>query len=251
MGYPNSLQQNFPFHPAHAGQPAHSQQENSPYQTGHPAYSQQQNFPYQPVHTGHPAYINQSYTQSAPLLNPFHQNGHFTNMQNPTTANYTTPSFATARPVSQDQSHQNGAIPMQQTMTMTSQTMPVSTYSYGQQQQSSLYTNAKNQVPTQHESYQQVQSQHPNGHLQPTHSTQRNHSIQNATGPANIYIGNPKQPKAKDSPFPHDNRVKHQQETPSTTYDTSRSESKRMRVEIQQTKTQERLSNIRKERTMT
>lgn len=148
-------------------------------------------------------------------------------MQNPTTGNYTTPSFATARPVSQDQSHQNGAIPMQQTMTMTSQTMPVSTYSYGQQQQSSLYTNAKNQVPSQHESYQQVQSQHPNGHLQPTQATQRNHSTQNAARPANTYIGNTKQPKDKDSPFPHDNGVRHQQETPSTTYDTSRSESKK------------------------
>ena len=32
---------------------------------------------------------------------------------------------------------------------MTSQTMPVSTHSYGQQQQSSIYTNAKNQIPTQ------------------------------------------------------------------------------------------------------
>ena len=161
------------------------------------------------------------------MLNPFHQNGHFTNMQNPTTGNYTTPSFATARPVSQDQSHQNGAIPMQQTMTMTSQTMPVSTYSYGQQQQSSLYTNAKNQVPSQHESYQQVQSQHPNNHLHPTQATQHNHSTQNASGPANIYIGNPNQPKAKDSPFPHDNRVQHQQETPPTTYDTSRMENKK------------------------
>jgi hypothetical protein len=35
---------------------------------------------------------------------------------------------------SQDQVHQNGFIPMQQSATMTSQTMPVSTHSYGQQQ---------------------------------------------------------------------------------------------------------------------
>jgi hypothetical protein len=46
MGYPNSLQQNFPFHPAHVGYPAHSQQQNSPYQTGPSAFNQQQNFPY-------------------------------------------------------------------------------------------------------------------------------------------------------------------------------------------------------------
>jgi len=220
MEYPNSLQQNFPYQPAHAGHPAHSQQQNSPYQTGHPAYSQQQNFPYQPIHTGHPAYINQTYTQSAPpMLNPYHQNGYFTNMQNPTTANYTIPSFASARPVNQDQAHQNGAISMQQATTMTSQTMPVFTHSYGQPQQSSIYTNAKNQVPTQHEFYQQVPSQPPNSHLQPTQSTQQNQSTLNATGPANIYIGNPEQPKAKDSPFPHDNQAKHQEETPSTTYD--------------------------------
>jgi hypothetical protein len=46
MGYPNSLQQNFPFQPAHVGYPAHSQQQNSPYQTGPLAFNQQQNFPY-------------------------------------------------------------------------------------------------------------------------------------------------------------------------------------------------------------
>jgi hypothetical protein len=28
------------------------------------------------------------------MLNPYHQNGYFTNMQNPTTANYTTPKFS-------------------------------------------------------------------------------------------------------------------------------------------------------------
>jgi hypothetical protein len=33
-------------------------------------------------------------------------------MHNPTTANYTTPSFSSARPVNQDQVHQNGFIPM-------------------------------------------------------------------------------------------------------------------------------------------
>jgi hypothetical protein len=44
MGYPNSLQQNFPFQPAHVGYPAHSQQQNSPYQTGPPAFNQQQIF---------------------------------------------------------------------------------------------------------------------------------------------------------------------------------------------------------------
>jgi hypothetical protein len=38
MGYPNSLQQNFPFQPAHVGYPAHNQQQNSPYQTGPPAF---------------------------------------------------------------------------------------------------------------------------------------------------------------------------------------------------------------------
>ena len=107
MGYPNSLQQNFPFQPAHAGYPTHSQQQNSPYQTGPPAFNQQQNLPYQPVHTGHPAYINQTSTQSAPMLNPYHQNGYFSNMQNPTIANYTTPSFSSARPVNQDQAHHN------------------------------------------------------------------------------------------------------------------------------------------------
>ena len=71
-------------------------------------------------------------------------------MQNPATANYATPSFSSARPVNQDQVHQNVFIPMQQATTITSQTMPVSTHSYGQQQQSSIYTNAKNQIPTQH-----------------------------------------------------------------------------------------------------
>jgi hypothetical protein len=105
MGYPNSLQQNFPFQPAHVEYPAHSQQQTSPYQTGPPAFNQQQNIPYQPVHTGHPSYINQTSTQSAPMLNPYHQNGYLTNMQNSTTANYTTPSFSSARPVNQDQVH--------------------------------------------------------------------------------------------------------------------------------------------------
>jgi hypothetical protein len=62
MGYPNSLQQNFPFQPAHVGHPAHNQQQNSPYQTGPPAFNQQQNFPYQPVHIGQPSYFNQTST---------------------------------------------------------------------------------------------------------------------------------------------------------------------------------------------
>jgi hypothetical protein len=111
MGYPNSLQQNFPFQPAHVGYPAHNQHQNSPYQTGPPAFNQQQNFPYQPVPIGQPSYFNQTSTQSAPMLNPYHQNGYLTNMQNPTTANYITPSFSSARPVNQDQVHQNGFIP--------------------------------------------------------------------------------------------------------------------------------------------
>jgi hypothetical protein len=210
MGYPNSLQQNFPFQPVHAGYPAHSQQ---------------QNVPYQPVHAGYPAYINQTSTQSAPMLNPYHQNGYFTNMQNPTTANYTTPSFPSVRPVNQDQAHPNGFIPMQQYATMTSQIMPVSTHSYGQQQQSSIYTNAKNQIPTQQQFYQQVPSQPPYSRLQPTRPTQQNLSTPNTTGPDEIYTGNPEQPKAKDSPLPQDNRAKHQEETLSTTY--ARRESKK------------------------
>ena len=218
MGYPNSLQQNLPFQPAHLGYPAHSQNQNSPYQTGPPAFNQQQNFPYQPVHTGHPSYINQTSTQSAPMLNPYHQNGYFTNMQNPTTANYTTPSFPSVRPVNQDQAHPNGFIPMQQYATMTSQIMPVSTHSYGQQQQSSIYTNAKNQIPTQQQFYQQVPSQPPYSRLQPTRPTQQNLSTPNTTGPDEIYTGNPEQPKAKDSTLPQDNRAKHQEDTPSTTY---------------------------------
>jgi hypothetical protein len=152
------------------------------------------------------------------MLNPYHQNGYFKNMQNPTTANYATPSFSSARPVNQDQAHQNVFIPMQQATTMTSQTMPVSTHSYGQQQQSSIYTNAKNQIPTQQTFYQQVPSQPPNSRLQPTQPTQQNHSTPNTTGPDEIYTGNPEQPKAKDSTLPQDNRAKHQEEIPSTTY---------------------------------
>ena len=147
-------------------------------------------------------------------------------MQNPTTANYATPSFSSARPVNQDQAHQNVFIPMQQATTMTSQTMPVSTHSYGQQQQSSIYTNAKNQIPT-----------------------QQNHSTPNTTGHDEIYTGNPEQPKAKDSTLPQDNRAKHQEEIPSTTY--VRREVKRMTVQIPQTKTQDWISNIRKERIKT
>lgn len=225
MGYPNSLQQNFPFQPAHVGYPAHNQQQNSPYQTGPPAFNQQQNFPYQPVHIGQPSYFNQTSTQSAPMLNPYHQNGYHTNLQNPTTANYITPSFSSARPVNQDQVHQKGFIPMQQSATMTSQTMSVSTHSYGQQQQSSIYTNAKNQIPTQQKFYQQASSQPPNSHLQPTQPTLQHHSTPNTTGPDEIYTGNPEQPKAKDSPLPQDNRAKHQEDTPSTTH--ARQESKK------------------------
>ena len=114
---------------------------------------------------------------------------------------------------------------MQQSATMTSQTMPVSTHSYGQQQQSFIYTNAKNQIPTQQKFYQQASSQPPNSRLQPTQPTLQHHSTPNTTGPDEIYTGNPEQPKAKDSPLPQDNRAKHQEDTPSTTH--ARQESKK------------------------
>ena len=86
-------------------------------------------------------------------------------------------------------------------------------------------TNAKNQIPTQQTFYQQASSQPPNSRLQPTQPTLQNLSTPNTTGPDEIYTGNPEQPKTKDSPLPQDNRAKHQEEIPSTTY--ARRESKK------------------------
>jgi hypothetical protein len=72
-----------------------------------------------------------------------------------------------------------------------------------------IYTNAKNQIPTQQIFYQQASSQPPNSHLQPTQPTLQHHSTPNTTGPDEIYTGNPEQPKAKDSPLPQDNRAQY------------------------------------------